>query len=251
MRSLPFLIVVCVAGCAQLQSLEKSSVPPPKPPRVVIAGVTLAAHPGPEIVARALCPRVAPGPVCMILGGAPGPDALRITFSLALDVTNDNAFPLPLVEALVAFTAYPQQQGAQNLGAVCLSFCDQGAQCPAAPDACKAGGPGIRTTNDFAMAAAGFLVAVATGQEAMTNLKVRTLAPNQTTQVIVSLQLEPMQLLGLLQQFGAAALDAVKRGSVPQFQIPYAVEGTAWVTVEHFGKIGASFGPVQGAWTLQ
>jgi hypothetical protein len=187
----------------------------------------------------------------MLLGGPPPPDALRITFSLGLDVTNDNAIPLPLVEALVAFTAYPGQQGAANLGAVCLSFCDQGGACPGSADACQAGGLGIRTQQDFAMAAAGFLVAVAAGAESVDNLRIRTLAPNQTTHVTVSLALEPLQLLALFEHFATQAMDQLKRGSVPQFQIPYALEGTAWVTVEHFGKIGAAFGPVQGAWNLQ
>jgi hypothetical protein len=243
------LVVLALTSCAQLQQLaETPSVPAPRPPRIAVSGVTLEAHPAPELVARALCPRVAPEPVCLILGGAPGLDQLRITFALGLDVTNDNAFPLPLVEALVAFTAYPQQ-AAQNLGAVCLSFCEQGAQCPVAADACRSG-QGIRTMSDFTMAAVGFLAAVAVGKESVGNLKVRTIAPGQTTHVSVALQLDPVQTLGLLQQFAGTSLEAVKRGSVPVVEIPYAVEGTAWVHVEHFGKIGAGFGAVQGAWRL-
>jgi hypothetical protein len=156
----------------------------------------------------------------MILGGMPSPYELRITFALGLDVTNENAFPLPLVDALVAFTAYPQATGGQRLGAVCLSFCDSNGPCPAAAGACTSGGPGIRTMSDFAGAAAGFLAAVATGQEAVGNLKIRTIAAGSTAHVTVALQLEPMQILALMEQFAGVALDSVKRGQPPRFEIP-------------------------------
>lgn len=271
MRLVRLAPLVALVACAQLQNLAGNTpVKPPDPPRIVIANVGLANHPGPEIVARALCPRVAPGLVCAAIGGTPSRAELQIGFAVQLDVTNPNPIPLPLVEALVAFTAYPgggsrgsaprgaeaqpeppSGSGANNLGAVCLSFCDQGANCPMAPDACTGGGPQIRTISDFKAAAAGFLVAAATGQVSSDNLKIRTIAPNQTTRVTVALELDPEQVVALIARFATAALDQVKRGSVPKFEIPYSIEGSAWVTVQSFGKIAAGFGPVQGVWVLQ
>jgi hypothetical protein len=249
--SLPLLI----ASCATLKGLTGPAGPAPKPPRIAVAEVALAGHPSAQSIARALCPQIAPAPVCMILGGAPSRAELQITFAVSLDVTNENAFALPLVEALVAFTAFPgataQAGSNQNLGAVCLSFCDNPSGCVPAPDACTAGGPQIKTVNDFAAASAGFLVGVATGQEKLENLKVRTLAPNGTTRVTVSLMLDPQQVLGLLAKLGTDALSQVKRGQVPQFVIPWQVEGSAWVTVEHLGKIAAGFGPTQGVWEIR
>ncbi len=38
---------------------------------------------------------------------------------------------------------------------------------------------------------------------------------------------------------------------MPRFEIPYAIEGSAWVTVQGFGKIAAGFGPIQGVWQIQ
>lgn len=233
------------------QALQGQGTPVPRAPRIVVAEVGLAGHPSAEIVARALCPQIAPVPVCLILGGAPSRAQLAITFAVQLDVTNENAIALPLVEALVAFTAFPGATGGQNLGAVCLSFCNDPATCPPAADACTAGGPEIRTVNDFAAASAGFLLAVATGQERMENLKIRTLAPNATTRVTVSLMLDPMQVVTLLARLGTDAVAQVKRGRVPEFVIPWQVEGSAWVAVERLGKIAAGFGPVQGAWRIQ
>jgi hypothetical protein len=252
MRLACVLSVLLLAGCPALQQLAGSGgLRPPDPPRIVVAGVGLAHHPDPITIARALCPQVAPALVCMAIGGMPSAAELRIGFALQLDVTNVATIPLPLVEALVAFTAYPGQQGANNLGAVCLSFCDAGAACPARPDACSGGGPQIRTAQDFAMASAGFLIAMAAGQASPDNLKIRTLAPNQTTRVTVGLELDPIQVVGLIAKFATASTDAIKRGNTPRFEIPYAVEGTAWVTVESFGRIAAGFGPVQGAWQIQ
>jgi hypothetical protein len=213
--------------------------------------VGLARHPGPPVIARALCPQVAPGLICAALGGMPSAAELKIAFAVDLDVTNPNAIALPLVEALVAFTAFPAQQGANNLGAVCVSFCDSGVACPARPDACSGGGPQIRTARDFAAASASFLIATAAGQTSPDNLKIKTLGPNQTTRVTVALELDPMQVVALLAKFAGGAIDSVKRGSVPRFEIPYAVEGSAWVTVQSFGRIAAGFGPVQGVWLIQ
>src|SRR5262249_27781622 len=164
---------------------------------------------------------------------------------------NPNPIPLPLVEALVAFTAYPGQRGGNNLGSVCLAFCESGYNCVPAADACATGGPQIRTTRDFAYAAAGVLLATPTGQTSPDQPKIRTLQPHATTRVTVALALDPMQLVGLLSRFATTAIDQVKRGSVPRFEIPYSVEGSAWVSVQAFGKIAAGFGPIQGVWQIQ
>lgn len=246
-----WLPLLAIASCATLQQIAGQAGPPPKPPRMVVAEVSLATHPGAVIIARALCPYVASAPVCMILGGRPSAAELKIGFALQMDVTNDNAFALPLVEALVAFTAWPGAQGGQNLGALCLSFCDQGTQCPPRPDACTTGGPEIRTANDFAHAAAGFLVAAAVGQVNPDNLRVRTLPANGTTRVTLALELDPMQLVNLFARLGMESLNAVKRGQVPRFVIPYQIEGSAWVTVVGLGKLAAGFGPFQGSWEIQ
>jgi hypothetical protein len=252
MRRLAWLALLSLTSCAALQQVASSgAITPPRPPRILVVEVGLAGHPSAEIVARAICPRIAPMPVCFVLGSTPSPAQLKISFALQLDVTNENSFALPLIEALVAFTAFPGAQGTQNLGAVCLTFCNDPGGCPVPPDACTGGGPEIRTINDFAMATAGFLVAVAAGQERVENLKIKTLAPNGTTRVTVALELDPQQVLALLVTLGSDAIAQVKRGQVPRFVIPYQVEGSAWVTVERFGKIAAGFGPFAGQWEIR
>jgi hypothetical protein len=256
------LLVVApwLAGCTQLPGvLGPQAVPQPAPPRVTVAGVTLVAFPAAQTVARALCPQVAPGPVCLMLGGAPSPAELRFVFDVALDVENANNFPFPMVEALAAFTAFPDAPeragdagGAQNLGAVCMSMCDDPGRCPQnAADACSGGGANIRTREDFARAAAGFLLATATGQESLDNLRVKTVPAAGRARVVFRLELEPMVMVSLLARLAGDALAQVRRGNVPRFAVPYAIEGSVWVRVENFGKIGAGFGPVRGTWELR
>jgi hypothetical protein len=246
------LSLLFASSCAELKQIaNQPGAVKPNPPKVVVAEVTLASQPTPMVLARALCPRVAPAPVCMVLGGQPSPAELAITFAVQLDITNPNSFPLPLVEALVAFSAYPGATGGQNLGAVCLSMCEDPSNCPPRADACTGGGPEIKTMNDFAAASAGFLVAVATGQARADNLKVKTLPANGTARATIALALDPPQVVALVARLGGDALDQVKRGSAPTFVIPWEVQGTAWVTVQNFGKLAAGFGPTQGRWEIK
>ncbi len=251
MQRVAWLVLLSITSCAALQQVVSSDAIRPLAPKVSIAEVSLVAHPNANIVARALCPRVAPGPVCMILGGPPTASQLMITFGVALDVANPNTIPLPLVEALVGFTAFPGATGTQNLGAVCLSMCEDPNVCSPRADACTTGGPEIRTVSDFAGAAAGFLLAVGTGQAGLENLRLRTIQPNATTRVVVTLALSPEQVVRLMSTFAGDAIAQVKRGAVPVFELPWQVEGTAWVNVQSFGKLAAGFGPAQGAWQFR
>src|SRR5262249_38303001 len=164
-----------------------------------------------------------PAPVCMVLGG---PGQLIFAFDVNLDLTNPNDIPLPVVEALVAFTAYPGQNGAR-LGAVCLQMCEDPRACPQGqPGACGTGGrPRIRTANDCAGAAAGFLVNVATGQARLDNLRLRTIPAGGTVRVTFRLEVNAPQLLDLAVKFASAAMSAIERGNAPQLSIPYSLEG--------------------------
>jgi hypothetical protein len=244
-----WFVLLLVGGCAQLQNVMGSGGVKPTPPHVAVGGVVLAVAPTPMDVARYLCPRVAPAPVCMILGG---PGQLVFAFDVNLDVTNPNSFPLPVVEALVGFTAYPGKTGSR-LGSVCLQMCEDPKQCPQnPPGACgSGGGPEIRTASDFAGAAAGFLVNVATGQAHLDNLKLRTIPAGGNVRVTFRLEVNAPQLLDLASKFADAAVSAIKGGNAPQLSIPYSIEGSVWVSVQGFGRLAAGFGPVQGQFDIR
>ena len=65
----------------------------------------------------------------------------------------------------------------------------------------------------------------------------------------LSLGIDPM--LALIQRLATDGLAQIKSGKVPAFQIPWAIEGSAWVTIENFGRIGAGFPRQTGIWSLE
>jgi len=247
MRALPVALVLLCSACATLNQLEKSATAP-TPPRITVAGAALVQAPSKEDLARALCPRVAPAAICGLLGA---PRTLDFVFDLQLDVANDNAVPLPIVEALAAFTAFPGGTSSQNLGAVCLTMCNDPQSCPPRAGACATTGPSVKTMRDFAAASAGLLVAVASGQARLDDLRIKTIPAHGTARVTVELQLDPQQLVSLLATLAGDVVAEIKRGAQPAFAIPYRIEGSVWMDVQGFGKLAAPFGPYQASWEIR
>lgn len=246
------------AGCATLlQDLENTtaqgaSPTRPDPPRVTVAGVRLAHAPSNQTLAAYYCTQVAPPFVCGLFGPLPQMTDLRFQFAVDLELANPNAFPVPAVEVLAAFTAYPQATGQQNLGAVCLSLCDDPTQCPQnGPNACQSDQNDVHDANDFARAATGFLISVAEGQERLENLRVRTIPASGQIRATLHLELAPDAVLGLIRTLSDDAIQQLQHGQQPRFVIPYRVEGTVWITVEHFGRIAANVPGFEGTWALQ
>jgi hypothetical protein len=58
-------------------------------------------------------------------------------------------------------------------------------------------------------------------------------------------------MVGLIRQLGQGELSRIKKGEIPEFNIPYEIEGTAWVAVESLGRLATGFGPAAGQWRLQ
>lgn len=248
------LLCALSAGCAGLQ-WPGPTAPGGRPPapRVSVADVQLVQSPTAQMMAAYLCTQVAPIPlVCGVFGAAPSHEQLTFTFDFAIDVENVADVPLPIVSALVAFTAYPDAQGQQNLGAACLTMCDDPATCRQdTTAACESDEPEIRDMGDFARAAAGLLFAVATGQERLDNLRIRTIAPHANVRVVIRLQLDPERVLSLVRQLATDAIHAISSGRSATFAIPYQVEGSIWLTVEHFGRFAASFPAYRNQWVIR
>ena len=248
-------VVIVMLGCAellqQLNQVNSQTIAPPVPPRIDIANVRLVRAPTDRQLAGWYCTQVAPPLLCQLIGGVPPMSALQFAFDIDLDVQNTNPYPIPMVEILTAFSAWPAAQGQQNLGAVCLSLCDEGQSCAQGdPQACRSGGPDIRTLADFGMATVNFLLGVVTGANGVENLRVRMLPANGTGRVIVHLELGVKAVLDLVRQMAGTAIVLVRKGKQPHFAIPWRIEGTVWLRVENFGRFGAGFGPRDGVWNL-
>lgn len=228
----------------------------PTPPVLVSSEVRLVEAPTNQQLAAYYCdalvhvPAPLPSP-CMIFGAIPTRADIRFTFAVNLAFRNDNAVPLPMAEALMAFTAFPQVNGQTNLGAVCLGLDQPGDVPPNNPNGCRDRAGDIRTMADFGQAAASFLFAVATGQEHVGDVRVRTIPPHGNAQVTVRLGLDPQTTLGLVQTLSTDAIATLRQGQQPRFAIPYRFQGTLWVNVEHFGRFAVAVPPVDGAFNLQ
>jgi hypothetical protein len=254
------LVALVLCQCSDLSQLESTlgrtgnatAATRPIPPRIQVSDVHLAQAPSNSALAAYYCAQVAGPIVCGLIGPVPSRDQLAFVFDVELDVHNDNAIPLPMAQVLAAFTAYPQATGQRNLGAACLTLCDQAVTCPQnGPDACRARDGDIRTLDDFAGATANFLVALAQGREQIDNLRVRTIAPNGDTHASIRLSLDPDVAAQLVRTMSEDAIQQAEQGRVPQFAVPYRFEGTAWIDVEHFGRIAVSIPPYNGVWNLR
>lgn len=253
-------LAASTVSCAHLNQFAKggngAALTPPPPPKVQATSVKLVKAPTKENLAAYFCdqrvhiPPPLPSP-CRVFGPILPREAFQFVFATELEITNVAPIPIPVAELLAAFKAYPQATSGQNLGAVCVSFCASGQNCPQNdPNACKQSGRDIRTLNDFAGATANFLFAIVTGQESIENLKIRTIAPNEKIKTVVRFGLDPITTIDLIGRMSKDTINSVERGQMPTLSIPYEFEGTLWINVEHFGRIAADIPKISGKWDL-
>jgi hypothetical protein len=223
-------------------------------PDIKVSAVALDAKPSNSMLAAFYCAKAASGSMfgigCRVFGNVPSINDLKFTFHVELQAHNPSSIPMPVVSALVAFTAYPQDTGGQNLGSVCVEMCEDPNNCPQSANACDSSDPQIRGTRDFAQAAAGFLVSTALNGGPKTELRMPLVQPGTSLKFAATLTLNIDQMLALIKRASSDALSQITSGRQPTFVIPWAVEGSVWVRFEGFGRIGAGFPRSEGNWAL-
>ena len=262
------LIALALTGCDALRSARwpargrgtaQDEVTRPTPPTVRLMETRLVHAPTNEqmglhycTVAASQSPAGAFGAMaCREFGPLPTRADLQFRFQVEMEAANPGRVPLPMVEALVAFKAFPDSGDSANLGAVCLSLCEDPANCPqGGAGACESTAPEIRDRDSFARAVVGFLISVAVGQRRFEDLRIRTIQPNERIRFVAELSLDIDQTLSLIERTVCGAVDGAQRGQTPNIQIPYEVEGSVFVEVESFGRFAASFPAVAGNWDL-
>ena len=58
-------------------------------------------------------------------------------------------------------------------------------------------------------------------------------------------------MITLLREATRNLIDLLRNRQIPEFVIPYRIEGSVWVSVENFGRFAASFGPYGNEWRLR
>ena len=221
----------------------------PQPPTASVHAAVLATHPKEKQVVRYLCPKVAPSLACRLLGAQVNVEDLRFAFDFEIDIHNPNSIPIPMVELAASFTAYPEMKNANNLGSVCLKLCPEGQSCQSDGGGCESGDE-LRNTADYANAAANFLIGVATGANGVDNLRVRMLEAKQSTRVVVRFELRPEQILGLVENASSDLLKKAVSGKSIDIAIPFAIQGTAYLNIEGFGRMAVDVPRFDSEWEL-
>ena len=96
-----------------------------KAPSAALARVDLVDNPSVNTLMSWSCHEYIGGTTCSLLGfdSQPNDNQLRFSFDVVFDLLNPNsAFSIPLIETLVGIDVFD----GDNLGAVCVSFCDPG-----------------------------------------------------------------------------------------------------------------------------
>jgi hypothetical protein len=244
-------LAIAATGCAGFSFGAGSKGIDVEAPKISIAEVRLAEMPSNKELASYYCAQYLGPLICRAFGPVSSLSDIHFAFDVELELQNSNPIALPIVQSLFAFTAFPERSAAANLGTVCLSFCEDPGQCEQDANACVADDPEIRDAKDFAEATADFLFAVALGERRFSDLRVRTVPPNDQIRMVVRLGIDPQQMVDLIAKLAKGDIDRIKQGRLPELAIPYRIEGTAWVSVEGFGRLATGFGPASGEWRLR
>jgi hypothetical protein len=258
---------VAGAGCAELAQLqhvieaEAALGGKDQRPTVKVSSIKLVHAPSESALGIYYCRELAKEELgelgaldCGALGDPPSKKDLEFVFDVAVEAQNPSPIPLPLVQMMLAFTAFPDRKaggGRDNLGALCLSMCKDAHDCDQQADACKTTELAIHDLGSFEGAASNFLVSVALGEKRFQDLQIQTLPPHQTLHFNTRLALDVDQMTNLVVTVAKDAFAGVKHKKTPRLVIPYQLEGAAWVTVKDIGRIGANIPTLRGQWDLE
>lgn len=179
---------------------------------------------------------------------------LTYSFDLVFDLSNPNeSLPIPLIEALLGMNVYD----AQNLGSVCISFCDPEEEdcAPAAnaEDACRVEesdevkGPEdlVPTVDDL----------IGISEDALEgnldNGDWRWIEGGETVETHLRFDLFADVMLDLADELLTDAVNDVLSGRRVEVEVPYAADGTVFFDVPELGRKAIAFGPTENTWILE
>lgn len=225
-------------------------------PTVTASPMQLVRTPSMQQLGAYYCPIVIENQIarlsCAIVLGSPPPrDRLVFEFGTTITVANPNNIPIPALDVLLALKLF-QGQDTEGLGAVCLSMCGANdPACTGAPKAgaCTAGGPGIRTLNDFVSAVPGLISGLASGA-ATQELRKSQIAARGDVKLNLTFALGIDQALRIIQKVAIRYVQDQLAKRAAAMEIPVSGEGTVFVQLPIVGRIGVGFGPLQTTWRI-
>lgn len=239
-----------LAGCDAVKSVAGAIAPP----GAEFIGVDLVESPSARELARWGCYEFVDNALCEAAGlNRIQKSKLGFAFDVGFDLSNENAkIPIPLVEILLATTVYESE----NLGAVCISFCDPDSEdCTPqanAEEACDAENAEEVTTPADLVPTVDELTEiasdVATGDFDNGEFRVIPAKSSIESHIIFDFNIDTM--LGLSQHILLDLGEDLIHDRPLEAEIPYTMDGTLFFSVPEMGRFGIGFGPVESTWDL-
>ena len=237
-----------LAGCDALEELVGEIAPP----GAEFAGVDLVSRPNARELARWGCFEYVGDTVCDLAGlNKVRKSDLLFSFDIVFDLSNNNEkIPIPLVEILLATTVFEDDQ----LGAVCISFCDPEAEtCEStsnAEDACnaddaqevKSASDIVPTVDELQELASD----VASGD--FDNSEFRTIPAQGEIEAHIQFDFNINTMLGLMERILLDLGEDLLAGRNLSVTIPYSMDGTLFFDIPSMGRHAIGFGPVEDNW---
>jgi hypothetical protein len=225
-------------------------------PTVTATPMQLQRYPNMRQLGAYYCPIVITDQIARLgcavaLGPQPPRESLIFQFGTTITVQNPNNIPIPALDVLLAVKLF-NGQATEGIGAVCMSMCGTGdPTCTGQPKpgACTAGGPGIRTLNDFVAAVPGLIAGLANGS-VQNELRKSQIAARGNINMTLSFSLGIDQALRIIQKVFTQYAQAQLQQRAATLDIPVSGEGTVFVQLPIVGKIGVGFGPLTSTWRI-
>ena len=243
------LLPMATSGCAVAEKLGV------KAPSASLNSVNLLKSPSTNKMLNWGCNEYLSSATCALAGydNKPSRDSMRFSFDIVFDLDNDNNFAVPLVEVLLGVAVFDDN----NLGAVCISFCDPEVEdCTPTTDAegaCDAeGAKDVQSAGDIIPTKEELLEIasdVASG-DTDDNWDFRRIPAKGSTEAHIQFDFDVDVMLGILEDLFTNAIDDAIAGRKISWDIPYVMDGSVFFDVPEMGNYAVGFGPFEDTWVV-
>ena len=190
------------------------------------------------------------------MGNNINPNNMRFAFDIVFDLQNNNEkVPIPLVEILLGTRVYENQ----DLGTVCISFCDPDVE-ECTPDADAEAACDVEsvqevkdpvdlvpTVDELTNLAESALA----GELEINNEDYRVIPAQQSIETHILFDFNIATMLGLGENILVDLAEDFLDNRTPAIDIPYSMEGNLFFNVPEMGRYAAGFGPLSDTWVIQ
>ena len=190
------------------------------------------------------------------IGNNINPSNMRFSFDIVFDLDNNNEkVPIPLVEILLGTSVYESQ----DLGSVCISFCDPEVEdCEATADAeaaCDVESAEevdnpvdlVPTVDELTSLAESAI----NGELEFNNDAFRVIPAQESIETHIQFDFNIATMLDLGENIIKDLAEVFLDNREPAINIPYSMEGNVFFNVPEMGRYAAGFGPLADTWNIE